>query len=106
MKRYGKLFDKIVALDNITLAHKNAKKGKGHYAEVQEVEEAPEKYIREIRDMLINKTFTTARYKTRRIHEPKERVIYKLPYFPDRIVHHAVMNIIQPIWDKVIRYGY
>ena len=104
MKRYGNLFSKIVDIDNIALAHKNAKKGKSHYAEVQEVEKEPERYTQEIHDMLVNKTFTTAKYKTKMIHEPKKRVIYKLPYFPDRIVHHAVMNIIQPIWDKVFIY--
>lgn len=31
------------------------------------------------------------------IYEPKERVIYKLPYNPDRIVQHAVMNVLKPI---------
>ena len=100
MKRYGNLFSKVVDIDNIALAHKNAMKGKSHYVEVQEVEKDPEKYIHAIRDMLVNKSFTTAKYKKKRIHEPKERIIYKLPYFPDRIVHHAVMNIIQPIWDS------
>ena len=104
MKRYGNLFSKIVDLDNIALAHKNAKKGKNHYVEVQEVEKDPERYIKEIHDMLVNKTFTTSKYKTKLIHEPKKRTIYKLPYFPDRIVHHMVMNIIQPIWDNVFIY--
>jgi len=104
MKRYGNLFDKIIDLGNIALAHKNAKKGKSHYAEVREVEKEPERYIKEVHDMLANKTFTTSKYKTKIIYEPKKRVIYKLPYFPDRIVHHAVMNIIQPIWDKVFIY--
>lgn len=101
MKRHGNLFQKIVDLDNIALAHKNAKKGKSHYAMVKEVEKNPERYIKEIRDMLVDKTFTTSKYKTKTIYEPKKRTIYKLPYFPDRIVHHAVMNIIQPIWDNV-----
>jgi len=104
MKRYGSLFQKIVDPDNIRLAHKNAKKGKSHYSEVLEVERNPEQHIREIQDMLINKTFTTAKYRTKIIHEPKTRIIYKLPYFPDRIIHHAVMNVIQHIWDKVFIY--
>lgn len=104
MKRYGNLFAKIVDIDNIILAHKNAKKGKSHYAEVQEVEKDLDFYIHEIRNILVNKTFTTSKYKTKLVHEPKKRVIYKLHYFPDRIVHHAVMNIIQPIWDRVFIY--
>lgn len=31
----------------------------------------------------------------------KERTIYILPFYPDRIVHHAIMNILEPIWDKL-----
>jgi len=36
------------------------------------------------------------------IHEPKEREIFILPFAPDRIVQHAMMNIIEPIWDRVM----
>ncbi|MBF0258366.1 MAG: RNA-directed DNA polymerase, partial [Desulfamplus sp.] len=28
--------------------------------------------------------------------------IYKLPYFPDRIVHHCIMNVVEPIWEKTL----
>jgi len=34
------------------------------------------------------------------IHEPKERLIYRLPFAPDRIVQHAIMNIVEPIWES------
>ena len=104
MKRYGNLFTKIANIDNIKLSHRNAKKGKSHYKEVQQVEEDPNKYITEIKEILDSKNFKTAPYRKRVIHEPKERVIYKLPYFPDRIVHHAIMNVLQPIWDKTFIY--
>jgi retron-type reverse transcriptase len=104
MKRYNSLFAKIVNLDNIKLAHKKAKKGKAHYIEVQQIEKNPEEYLLEIQDILINKTFKTAKYQTKTIFEPKKRTIYKLPYFPDRIVHHAIMNVMQPLWDKVFIY--
>lgn len=35
----------------------------------------------------------------------KEREIFRLPYYPDRIVHHAVMNVLEPIWTKVFTYN-
>ena len=41
MKRYGNLYQQIIAPENIALAHHNAKKGKGRYAEVKMVESAP-----------------------------------------------------------------
>ena len=41
MKRYGYLFEKITDIDNIKLAHKNARKKKTHYDEVKEVDTIP-----------------------------------------------------------------
>lgn len=104
MKRYNNLFTKIADFDNIKLAHKNAKKGKAHYVEVQQIEKNTDEYITEIHNLLISRTFKTAKYQIKTIFEPKKRTIYKLPYFPDRIVHHAIMNVIQPIWDEVFIY--
>lgn len=104
MKRHGNLFCKITDPKNIALAHNLAKRGKSRYAEVQMVNKDPEKYFQEIQESLVNHSFSTSPYATKRIYEPKERLIYKLPYYPDRIVHHAVMNVIQPIWDKIFIY--
>lgn len=101
MKRFGGLFPHIVSHDNLLLAHTNAKKGKSHYREVVMVEQNPDYYIDQIRVALINKTFKTSSYELKEVFGPKKRTIYKLPYFPDRIVHHAIMQVIQPIWDKV-----
>lgn len=57
--------------------------------------------IQALHEALVNKTFKTSRYHTFLIYEPKEREIYQLPYYPDRIVHHAIMNILEPIWMSV-----
>lgn len=46
-------------------------------------------------------TYRTSEYSTFKIYEPKEREIFRLPYYPDRIVHHAVMNVLEPIWLSV-----
>ena len=103
MKRYGSLYSKIYDMNNIRLAHQNAKKGKNHYSEVKMVEANPEKYFELIHNMLKNKTFKNSKYKTfTKIDNGKEREIFKLPYFPDRIVHHCIMNILESIWMKVL----
>ena len=44
MKRYGNLFDKICDIENIKLAHKNARKKKTHYKEVKEVDKDVDHY--------------------------------------------------------------
>ena len=93
MKRLGNVWNKVTSLENIKLAHQKAKKGKSHYKEVQEFEENPEHYCRLIQAMLVNKTFTTSQYKIQEIFDGrKQRVVHKLPYFPDRVIHHALFN--------------
>lgn len=101
MKRYGNLYPKIYDMDNLRLAHKNAKKGKGWYKEVKIIDSDPEKYLTLLQDMLINKTYHTSRYETFiKRSGGKERLIYKLPYFPDRICQWAILQVIEPFLLK------
>ena len=108
MKRYGNLYPKIYSMDNIRLAHHQAKKGKNHYEEVKMVESDPEKYFLIIHNLLKNKTFHNSKYKIfTKFDGIKERKIFKLPYFPDRIIHHCIMNVLEPIWiNSLIRDTY
>ncbi|WP_211324070.1 reverse transcriptase/maturase family protein [Echinicola strongylocentroti] len=48
--------------------------------------------------MLLDGSFRTSEYDTFKVYEPKEREVFRLPYFPDRIVHHAIMNILEPVF--------
>ena len=98
MKRVGNLWGKIVSIENLQLADEKARKGKAHSWGVQVHDRRRDRNILDLHEMLVNKTFHTSKYETFIIHEPKERLIFRLPYFPDRIVHHAVMNIMEDIW--------
>ncbi|MEA1957604.1 MAG: reverse transcriptase/maturase family protein [Euryarchaeota archaeon] len=100
MKRIGNLFSKITESDNIRLGFQLARKGKRWQDTIKIFEMRVEENIERIRMSLIDKTFTTSKYETFVIYEPKRRVIYKLPFDPDRIVQHALMNIIEPIWES------
>ncbi|MFH0995809.1 MAG: RNA-directed DNA polymerase [Pseudomonadota bacterium] len=89
-------------MDNIRLAHQNAMRGKSKYSEVKMVNANPEKYFSKIHEMLKKKTFKNSPYKIfTRTERGKEREIFKLPYFPDRIIHHCIMQVLEPIWMKV-----
>ena len=57
--------------------------------------------ILQLHHLLTAQKFVTSPYKTFTIYEPKERVIFSLPYFPDRIVHHAAMVFLEPIFTSV-----
>lgn len=101
MKRHGKLWEKITSPENIAHAHCMAKRNKSHYSSVQRVERSPQHHLDLVRQSLLNKTFATGKYKVeQRIEGGKLRTIYKLPYFPDRIVQHAAMSICGPIFRR------
>ena len=98
MKKFKNLYQKITDLDNIKLAHHNARKNKTHRDDVKKVDADIERFCKQIHDMLVNHTYKTSEYFTFKLYEPKERIIFKLPYFPDCIVHRAIMNIMEPLW--------
>lgn len=92
------LWDAICSMDNLKAAHQNAKKGKGWYKEVKMVDSDPEHYLKLLQEMLVNKTYHTSEYQTfYKTDGNKKRLIYKLPYFPDRICQWAVLQVIEPI---------
>ncbi len=101
MKRYGNLWDKVISYENILLAYNKAKKGKNQRRQVKVIEENREIYLKELQNQLIKKTYRTSEYKIKKIFVPKEREIFILPFYPDRIVQHALMNIVAPIWDNM-----
>lgn len=102
MKRYGDLYHKICSIDNLRLAHANARKGKTHYRDVIMVDEDPEKYILKIRKILLDKKYRVGKYDIidRVVDSGKLRTIYRLDYYPHRIIHHAILQVIEPIWVK------
>jgi len=107
MRRHGRLWDKIVDAENIYLAHFKAKRCKPRLRGVIIFERNREENLEAIRRSLLEKTFTTSRYQEKILYEPKKRTVYVLPYSPDRIVQHALMNILIPIWEKLfIRDSY
>lgn len=90
-------------MDNLRLAHANAQKGKQKYKEVIHVNEFEPYYLQKLQDMLIDKTFKNSEYRVfKLIDKGKEREIYSLPYFPDRILHHAILQVIEPIWKSIL----
>ena len=97
MKRYGNLYEKICSMDNLYLAFQHAKKGKGWYKEVQQIEKRPYYYLAGLQWMLQNHLYKTSEYATfTKKDGKKEREIYKLPFFPDRIAQWAVLQVIEP----------
>lgn len=98
MKRFGNLYQKIISLDNLHLAEKKARRGKSNQYGVKRFDLNKDKNLLSLHHILLNNKFKTSRYKVFTLYEKKERIIYKLPYYPDRIVHHAILNILEPVF--------
>ena len=97
MKTYKNLWDKFISKENFELAYKNSIKRKSKQKQIQEFQKDLNNNLGAVRQLVISGNFHTSKYRSQTIYEPKERIIYKLPYNPDRIVQHAVMNILKPI---------
>lgn len=104
MKRHGNLWASIVSLDNLSLAYSRARRGKAWQYAVKATQKNLDRRLEALHHDLISRSFTTSPYKEKLIYEPKRRTIYSLPFYPDRIVHHALMNTIEPIWDRLFIY--
>ncbi len=100
MKRLNDIYPQITSIANLQMADSIARKGKLKQYGVIAHDRNQDDNIKSLHDMLINKTYSTSAYSTFKVFEPKERDVYRLPYWPDRICHHAVMNILEPIFVK------
>lgn len=101
MKRLGNVWDKIVDADNLRLAFRKAARGKRWMWVVRRIERHLDDYVVRLQDLLNSGEYHTAKYKSQTVYEPKKRVIHSLPFYPDRIVHHAILNILGPYWDSL-----
>ena len=97
MKRENHLYQSICSIENLMLADTIARRGKLKKPEIIEWDQNRESNIMELHGELISKTYSTSEYTVFTIFERKERVIFKLPY-RDRVVQHAVMNILEHIF--------
>jgi len=98
-KRFGYLYEEIYSWQNLVNAYHKARRSKRHKDEVAEFEFNLEKELYHIQDSLKNRSFQFSGYTFFTIHEPKERLISCAP-FKDRVVHHAICNVLEPILDR------
>jgi RNA-directed DNA polymerase len=102
IKRYGNIYEKIYDIENLKLAHKNARKDKTYYKEVKMVDANEDYYLSEIQKMLKKETYEVSTYEISVINDKgKERELCKLPYYPDRIIQWAIMLQVEHIFMQV-----
>lgn len=99
-KKYRNLFHKIVDIDNLRDAYKKALKGGNRYSDGHlNFKENLEANLYILQQQMIHESYKLGEYKSFFVYEPKKRAINCLP-FRDRVVQHAINNVIEPIFEK------
>ena len=97
------MYDEICSFKNLFLAYKKARKNKTKRRYVKRFEENLLDKIKILKEELTNQTYVPHRLKVFILRDPKTRKISKSS-FRDRIVHHALCNLIAPLFEKSFIY--
>ncbi|MEW6030848.1 MAG: reverse transcriptase domain-containing protein [Chloroflexota bacterium] len=99
MKTYKHLYQQVCDFENLYLAYRKARKGKRGRAQPAMFERIQDDELLALQEELTNFTYKPGRYHSFYIHDPKKRLISAAP-FRDRVVHHALCRVIEPIWES------
>lgn len=97
-KSYNKLYPEIYSFANLYRAFCAARKSKRDRVAVADFEFNLEQNLLTIERELKEQSYQPGGYTNFTIWEPKERLVSAAP-FRDRVVHHALCQIIEPIWE-------
>ncbi|RLJ21355.1 RNA-dependent DNA polymerase [bacterium endosymbiont of Escarpia laminata] len=103
MKRHGNLFDSLVSFENLHLAANKARKSKRHKPDVARYFADLENNLICLQRSLGDLSWQPGPYRSFEIREPKTRLI-SAAHFSDRVVHHALCNIVEPLIDRSFIY--
>ena len=103
MKTRKYLYPRLYSLSNLIIAWKNAKKEKTLHEDVIEFEKDIRANLLSLHNELKNKTYKPKPLITFILRDPKTRKISKSD-FRDRVVHHALINVIGKIFQKIFIY--
>ncbi len=97
-KSFNNLFSQIANFENLFAAWQAARHGKRRRADVAAFERNLEPNLLQLEQQLRDGSYRPGRYRSFFIREPKRRKISAAP-FRDRVVHHALVRVIEPIFE-------
>ncbi len=98
MKTYNKLYEKLCSYNNLKLAFRKARKGKTLKPYVIRFEKNLKQNLLQLQFELLTFSYQPRPLKPFVIRDPKTRKICK-SIFRDRVIHHALVNVIEPIFE-------
>ncbi len=103
MKTYKNLYEKICTFENLHLAYLKARKGKQYRSEILKFSYNLEENLLKLQGELMSQAYRHGGYREFIVCDSKKRLIKAAP-FRDRVVHHALCNIIEPIFEQGFIY--
>lgn len=103
-KRIGNIADEVCSFDNLLLAFHDVERSRRYKPQILRFKDNFEENLFKLQDQLRNKTWRPHPYHNFIIFEPKMRLI-SAPCIEDRIVQHAICNLIEPIIDSRFIYS-
>jgi retron-type reverse transcriptase len=99
MKSYKNLFARITDFANLHEAARLTQKGKRFCPETLRFNYGLERELLALQEELLSGAYQPGGYRAFYVNDPKHRRINVAPY-RDRVVHHAICNILAPLWDS------
>lgn len=96
-------YGRICEFENLYLAYRRARKGKRFRPQVADFICHQEDELLDLQQALLNQTYQPGGYHSFYIHDPKRRLI-SAASFRDRVVHHALCQVIEPLWEPRFIY--
>jgi RNA-directed DNA polymerase len=103
MKTYKNLYSQVLSFENLYCAYRAARKGKRENPAVSDFEFNLESNLLRLQNELLTQTYSPGAYTNFYVHEPKRRLVSAAP-FRDRVVHHALCKVIEPVWERRFIY--
>ena len=103
MKRAKSLFNQIISYENVRLAWLKARRHKTSKNVVKNFSKNVNKNLLIVQKNLKSKPAILSSYSQFTIYEPKERLISVVPFI-DRVMHHSIMNVLEPVFEKQFIY--
>lgn len=97
------MFEEIYKFENLHMAYLKARKCKRYRPEILKFSYNLEDNLLKLQDELVNENYQHGEYREFVVCDSKKRVIKAAP-FRDRVVHHALCNIVEPIFEKGFIY--
>lgn len=99
-KKIKNVYHLLYESGNMIQAQYKAQQGKGERTEITKFNENIIENLDALYWMLRDETYIPGEYRIKTIYEPKERVIMIAPFYPDRIVHHCIINVLGRFWTN------